>query len=333
MPSIIHSSRFGFATVLLVLSLVTTTTRTTMRTAFAFSTSMTSPRSVFRIHSASASVPASALPMSSSSSAAAATAVPEGLVKTVVARGNEGSAPIARGDVVTVKYTCYSTTGGDDHKNILLARSDSQKMVVGDGSMIPGWDAALRTMTLRERSVVRITDPALGYDLGNPRTRASLEALGVVGGTAQQLEFDIMVEKVQPAAMVADIFDMNFDAMALEDNTPKTASEIAEAYQVKMANKAPDKEGLEGWIEKVQNYYFFGFFEGETGEEAPWYLRPSITFPIAFAVVGAAFWVSLTVGAISEKGAQSIDELDVKIIATSLYALSSSLLAETGVAL
>lgn len=336
MPSIIHSSRFGFATVLLVLSLVTTTTRTTIRTAFAFSTSTISPRSVFRIHSASASVPASALPMSSSSSAAAATAVPEGLVKTVVARGNEGSAPIARGDVVTVKYTCYSTTGGDDHKNILLARSDSQKMVVGDGSMIPGWDAALRTMTLGERSVVRITDPALGYDLGNPRTRASLEALGVVGGTAQhqqQLEFDITVEKVQPAAMVADIFDMNFDAMALEDNTPKTASEIAEAYQVKMANKAPDKEGLEGWIEKVQNYYFFGFFEGETGEEAPWYLRPSITFPIAFAVVGAAFWVSLTVGAISEKGAQSIDELDVKIIATSLYALSSSLLAETGAAL
>ena len=49
--------------------------------------------------------------------------------------------------------------------------------------------------------------------------------------------------------------------------------------------KAEEKEGLEGWIEKAKSFYFFGFFEGETGEQAPWILRPSITFPIAFAVV------------------------------------------------
>lgn len=71
-----------------------------------------------------------------------------------------------------------------------------------------------------------------------------------------------------------------------------------------------EKEGVEGWIEKVKGWYFFGFFEGETGEEAPWYLKPSITFPLAFAIVGAAFWVSVYGGAISERGVQSTDELD-----------------------
>lgn len=243
----------------------------------------------------------------------AAPMLPEGLVKTVVETGTSNTSPIERGDVVTVKYTCYSTTG-DDSENILLARSDSQKMVVGDGSMVPGWDAALRSMTQGERSVIRVTDPALGYG-SDPRAAAALEALGADAANAQ-LEFDIAVTTVQPAAQAAQIFDMNFDAMALADNTPKTAQEIADAYKVKMANKAPEKEGLEGWIETVKNYYFFGFFEGETGEEAPWYLKPSITFPIAFAIVGAAFYVSLLTGAISEKGAQSIDELDV--IVTSL---------------
>ena len=183
------------------------------------------------------------------------------------------------------------------------------KQVVGDGAMIPGWDAALRTMKLGERAVIRLTDPSLGYG-DDPRAAPALLALGADPSNSQ-LEFDILVQTVQPAAQAAQLFDMNFDAMALEDNTPKTAQEIAEAYQVKMANKAPEKEGLEGWIETVKNYYFFGFFEGETGEEAPWYLKPSITFPIAFAVVGAAFYVSLLTGAISEKGAQSIDELDV----------------------
>lgn len=256
----------------------------------------------------------SALSMAAAATAASLQApmLPEGLVKTVVSGGIPSAPLIERGDVVTVKYTCYSTTGeSGDSDNILLARSDSQKMVVGDGTMVPGWDAALRSMVQGERAVIRLTDPSLGYG-SDPRAAPTLEALGA-DSTRAQLEFDIQVQTVQPAAQAAQIFDMNFDAMALEDTTPKTAQEIAEAYQVKMANKAPQKEGLEGWIETVKNYYFFGFFEGETGEEAPWYLKPSITFPIAFAVVGAAFYVSLQVGAISEKGAQSVDELDVII--------------------
>jgi len=75
-----------------------------------------------------------------------------------------------------------------------------------------------------------------------------------------------------------------------------------------------EKEGIEGWIETAKGWYFFGFFEGETGEEAPWILRPSITFPIAFAIVGAAFAVSFVGGAISERGVQSTDELDDLIL-------------------
>lgn len=74
--------------------------------------------------------------------------------------------------------------------------------------------------------------------------------------------------------------------------------------------KAEEKEGLEGWIEKAKSFYFFGFFEGETGEQAPWILRPSITFPIAFAVVGAGFYATFALGGISERGAQIKDELD-----------------------
>ena len=74
--------------------------------------------------------------------------------------------------------------------------------------------------------------------------------------------------------------------------------------------KANEKQGLEGMIEKAKEFYFFGFFEGETGEKTPWILRPSITFPIAFAVVGAGFYVTFALGGISERGAQVTDELD-----------------------
>jgi hypothetical protein len=213
--------------------------------------------------------------------------------------------------------------------------------------MVPGWDQAILSMKMGERSVIRITDPNLGYGINGKAsqsyTKIEFDALGLPimqtesttstddeennnnndNNNDIQLELDIQILKVQPAAAAAELFDMNFDAMALADDTPKTAQDIAAAYESRMALKEPDKEGLEGWIDTVKNYYFFGFFEGETGEEAPWYLKPSITFPIAFAVVGAAFWISVLSGAISEKGQQSIDELDT-IVQASLYLLSTN---------
>ena len=193
--------------------------------------------------------------------------------------------------------------------------------------MVQGWDAALRSMAVGERAIVRMTDPTLGYatktgTVVDGAVDTAFQTLGIEGLTSssssqtQQLEFDIEVLKIQTAQSVAEMYELNFDSIALMDDTPQTAADIADAYERRMEQKAPDKEGLEYWIDKVQNYYFFGFFEGETGEEAPWYLKPSITFPIAFAIVGAAFYISLLAGAISEKGAQSIDELDVIVKAT-----------------
>jgi hypothetical protein len=110
----------------------------------------------------------------------------------------------------------------------------------------------------------------------------------------------------------------------------RTAIDIAAAYEKRQALKAlegPEKEGLEGFIEKAKNFYFFGFFEGETGEKAPWFLRPSITFPIAFAVVGAAFYVSILSGAISERGAEVTDELDEIILSMARISGESSWLS------
>ena len=93
------------------------------------------------------------------------------------------------------------------------------------------------------------------------------------------------------------------------------------------ALEGPEKEGLEGFLEKAKSFYFFGFFEGETGEQAPWILRPSITFPIAFLIVRAAFYVSYLSGAISERGASITDELDEVILSSIASTPPGALLA------
>lgn len=45
-------------------------------------------------------------------------------------------------------------------------------------------------------------------------------------------------------------------------------------------------EGLDKAIAWVKNIYIFGLFEGETGEEAPWYLKPVSHFRGLLAVKG-----------------------------------------------
>jgi len=308
---------------------------TTTVSAFSRSTSTTTRIVASTSSSSSSSSSSSILSMASSmaptSPSPPLAMLPEGLLKTIVTRGQQlsSAAPIQRGDVVTVKYTCYAV-GRDDDKtdttNVLLARSEQQKGVVGDGSMVPGWDAAIRSMKLGERAIIRITDPTLGYkntdnnndeDSTTSSHAAALTALGISVET--QLELDVEILKIQTAKETAELFDMNFDSMAMADDTPRTPADIQAAYETKMALKAPDRDGWEGWLDTVKNYYFFGFFEGETGEDAPWYLTPSITFPLAFSVVGAAFWISLASGAISEKGQQSIDELDLIVKTTTLF--------------
>jgi hypothetical protein len=128
---------------------------------------------------------------------------------------------------------------------------------------------------------------------------------------------DIEVLDSVPASM-----NIDFDSLALKaDKTPTTAKEIAAAFerrqQIKAQQDNVELEGIDWWIAKIKNFYFYGLFEGETGERPPWFLRPSITFPLAFAIVGAAFYIALANGAITERGAQTKDELDEIILVSS----------------
>lgn len=230
---------------------------------------------------------------------------PEGISKTVTQQGIGRS--VRPGDNVVVKYVC-NAVGSDT----AFSRSDRQRFVAGDGIMIPGFDVAIRSMKEGERATVRISDPKYGYgEAGVPP---------FVPPNAQ-LEVDLEVLNIEEnVGLSADPADMGALGMDGPISRPRTPGAIAAAYEQKMKQKAmnqpKEKEGIEWVVDKLKNSYFFGLFEGETGQEAPWYLKPSITFPIAFLVVGAAFWASLAGGAISERGMPSTDELDEIIISS-----------------
>ena len=76
----------------------------------------------------------------------------------------------------------------------------------GDGTMVKGWDKALRTMTVGERSIIRITDPEWGYGATGVPPLIPSNAI---------LEFDIEVLDTQLPTT-----NIDFDSLATADNTP-----------------------------------------------------------------------------------------------------------------
>jgi hypothetical protein len=220
--------------------------------------------------------------------------LPEGLTKSIERQGS--GPPVSFGDICTLSYSCYvvDDIDADADDSIPFAKSKSQKYMVGDGSMIDAWEKVIPTMRVGERSIIRVNDPKLAYGSNGVPPIVPLELLDAQAATT----------------------NIDFDSLALAEKTPTTAAEIQAAFEKKLAAKSdePKLEGFELFLKKAQSFYFFGIFEGETGQRPPWFLRPSITFPLAFAIVGAAFYVSIAGGAISERGAQVKDELDEVIL-------------------
>jgi FKBP-type peptidyl-prolyl cis-trans isomerase len=248
-------------------------------------------------------LPTEATIMATGDSSTSTVTLAPGILKTVTRSGN-GEA-VQLGDIATLAYSCFvvepNTNDMDNEKRSTrraVSRSLRQKMVVGDTAMIAGWDAVVRSMVVGEECLVRLA-PNMAYG-----------ATGIPPLIPPHAHLELEMSLLDTQRATANI---QFDALAdSADPTPKTASDIAAAYSVRQALAAQTPE-LTGWDwakAKLQSFYFFGLFEGETGQQAPWFLRPSITFPLAFLIVGLTFYVSFVSGAISERGAQTTDELD-----------------------
>lgn len=105
--------------------------------------------------------------------------------------------------------------------------------------------------------------------------------------------------------------------------TPRTPTAIKAEFERRQMEKAPEKEGLEGFVDWAKSIYVFGFFEGSTGEALPWYLRPLITFPTMFAIVGATFYVVLSTGSVTLE--REVVDMDRELLSSAMTGLLGQL--------
>lgn len=196
-----------------------------------------------------------------------------GVVKTIVKAGD--GPLVTPGSEVAVRYE------GRTKEGTVLCRGENYRFLQGDGTMIGGWETAVGSMRVGEVAKVAI-QPWYAY---------GPEGVPPVVGPDTPLEFEIEV---------LDAAGNYLNPKSFRDVDPKKLrdlSAISMDYQARSELRMRNEENLstqekfQAWFKSL---YFFGFFEGETGQRPPWYLTPTITFPIMFVTVGLAFYVLIS---------------------------------------
>jgi len=217
-----------------------------------------------------------------------------GIVKDQIVKGEGRS--IEAGDILAVAYT--ATVKGCPKP---FAKGEKEQFIVKDGSMIKGFDVAIASMTIGERSKFKCS----------PKYAYGSKGVGNVIPPDAEIELDIKVlawlgNQLRPESL----FQKDLDIDPFIASTPESIQREYDDMQMKKADKYKGNI-VEIYLRRLKNTSFgfggSGFFTSQSGEKAPWYLNPNITFPAMITIVLAAFITVFSNGGVKEKGASKMD--------------------------
>ena len=211
------------------------------------------------------------------------------------------------GDVALLTYEARTASGQ------LLDRGVQTQYTVGDQQFIPGWDLCVRSLAVGERASFAVSsDYAYGIQGVPPAVLAN-----------ESLTFDVTALEYRGNIQTSASFASDAPL------TPRTPGSIKAEFERRQAEKAvrassdralrDERDAEASPLDQVKNafgdlgdkffgdegFYFFGFFESATGEEAPWYLKPYLTFPAIFLGVALSFYGLLQTDVIVLRGDNS----------------------------
>lgn len=217
-----------------------------------------------------------------------------GVTKEQIGSG-KGKA-IEPGDILAIEYK--ATVRGQDKP---FAKAFQEKVIFQDGTMVKGWDIAVGSMTVGEKASFTLNSK---YAYGE-------KGVGSIIPPGSDIDIDLKVlawlgNQLRPESL----FQKDLDVDPFIASTPET---IRAEYEDMQAQKEDKYEGsiFDIYLRRLKNISFgfggSGFFQSQSGEKAPWYLNPNLTFPSMFIIVLAAFFVTITSGSLREKGLQNTD--------------------------
>lgn len=219
----------------------------------------------------------------------------DGGVTKVVKQQGSGNIPLP-GSVVEVHYVGTLRQNGlkfDSSRDL----GKPFKFSLGEGKVIKAWEYAVASMSIGEKCIMTCTS---AYAYG-------IRGVPPIIPSNATLDFEMELMSFSGGLAVRQSADPAIVALKQDSLKQKSALDIQNEYEAKMADKAVPLEGMEAvknWFSKI---YIFGLFDGPKGKRPPWYLNPNLTFPALFVFVFLTFYFILEVGGV-HGGTPVIDE-------------------------
>jgi len=158
-------------------------------------------------------------------------------------------------------------------------RNEPYTFTIGNGKVIKGWEIGVKSMKIGEKSEFLIFPDYAYKKKGIPP---------IIPPNAK-LTFEIEL---------IDVIRSGENKSKIENFTPKVArtpEDISNEFKEKMQTKAnlSKKKGFD-------DFFFISPFKSQSGEKAPWWLNPNITFVIVFILVFLLFFIISSVGGIHQ---------------------------------
>ena len=217
-----------------------------------------------------------------------------GVVKTLIGKGQ--GKDIEVGDILAIKYQAF--VKGQSKP---FAKSDKETCIVKDGSFIKGWDISISSMKIGEKATFTLSGKyaygSKGVESVIPPDAEIVVDLNILAWLGNQLQPESLFQK-----------DLDIDPFVAS-----TPEQIQEEFDQMQARKVDKYAGsiFDIYWNRIKSISFgfngVGFFTSQSGEKAPWYLNPNITFPSMITFVLVAFLTVFYSGGVKEKGTRSID--------------------------
>lgn len=199
-----------------------------------------------------------------------------GVIKTILKKGNQ-TTPFEK---CSVKVHYKGELENGEVFDSSFERNEPYVFKIGDGNVIRGWEIGIKSMAIGEKSKF-IISPNYGY---------KRKGIPPIIPPNAKLFFEIELLEI---LNLTDSAILN--SSTIIQDIPRTPISIANEFEKKISKKAKlQKKKAFG------NFFFISPFQSQTGEKAPWWLSPNITFLILFILILFLFYIVLAVGGIHQ---------------------------------
>nr|UXY87610.1 FK56-binding protein 1 [Cryptomonas curvata] len=199
-----------------------------------------------------------------------------GVIKKIIKAGN--------GLAVKDKFTVKVHYEGKLESGVIFDSSYERKepyvFIIGEGKVIKGWEIGIKTMKVGEKAKFEIL-PSYGY---------KKKGIPPIIPPDAKLFFEIEVLEAVESENFKETLVTDLDR-----EIARTPADIAKDYENRLKKKI--KENKE---RSFENFFFISPFRSQTGQQAPWWLNPNITFILVFFFVFILFGIVLSLGGIHQ---------------------------------